>query len=120
MAEDEVPEPMMVLPDVELVFLAYNKAGSSSIEAALAYERSRLYEGYARLAHPLLRSPLLAHHDPEPPDAAPHGVFADRGDHLFRLRLLWGEDLAPEGLEAHAATIHSPPLVTVTTRGMKP
>ena len=49
---------MMVLPDAELVFLAYNKAGSSSIEAALADERSRVLEGYARLAHPALRSPL--------------------------------------------------------------
>ncbi len=49
---------MMVLREQELVFLAYNKAGSSSIEAALKDERSVVLEGYARLAHPLLRSPL--------------------------------------------------------------
>lgn len=49
---------MMVLPDHDLVFLAYNKAGSSSIEAALAPQRSKAWEGYARLAHPLLRSEL--------------------------------------------------------------
>lgn len=49
---------MMVLPKQELVFLAYNKAGSSSIEAALHDHRSMPMEAYARLAHPLLRSPL--------------------------------------------------------------
>ena len=49
---------MMVLRDQDLVFLAYNKAGSSSIEAALKSHRSIPAEAYARAAHPLLRSDL--------------------------------------------------------------
>lgn len=45
----------MVLPRLGLVFLAYNKAGSSSIEAALHDQRSAVWEAYARLGHEALR-----------------------------------------------------------------
>ncbi|MEO3937152.1 sulfotransferase family 2 domain-containing protein [Dermatophilaceae bacterium Soc4.6] len=47
----------MVLPDLDLVFLAYNKAGSSSIEAALHGHRSAVWEAYARAGHQALRRP---------------------------------------------------------------
>ncbi|MDQ2756918.1 MAG: sulfotransferase family protein [Actinomycetota bacterium] len=47
----------MVLPDLDLVFLAYNKAGSSSIEAALRGHRSTVWEAYARVGHKALRRP---------------------------------------------------------------
>lgn len=47
----------MVLPDLDLVFLAYNKAGSSSIEAALHGHRSAVWEAYARVGHKALRRP---------------------------------------------------------------
>lgn len=45
----------MVLPASDLVFLAYNKAGSSSIEAALRPARSATWEAYARAGHRVLR-----------------------------------------------------------------
>lgn len=48
---------VMVIPRLDLVFLAYNKAGSSSIEAALHGQRSAAWEAYARVGHQALRRP---------------------------------------------------------------
>ena len=69
-----------------------------------------------RLRLTLLRSPLMAHHDPSPPSFA-RPVVADQGEHLFRFRF----HLAPRPcaeLQAEARQWQRMPLVAETTRGM--
>jgi alpha-mannosidase len=70
----------------------------------------------ARLRLTLLRAPLMAHHDPEPP-VMPRPVIADQGEHLFRFRF----HLTPrsaEALMAEAVMWQRMPLSAETTRGM--
>lgn len=69
-----------------------------------------------RLRFTLLRSPLLAHHDPHPA-VHPRGIFADQGDHLFRFQFFYGKaDL--ENLERNALSFQRPLLLADLTRGM--
>lgn len=64
----------------------------------------------------LLRSPLLAHHDPQPP-VHPRGLTADQGEHLFRFRFFHGKaDIGK--LERHAIALQQPLLFATLTQGM--
>lgn len=69
-----------------------------------------------RLRLTLLRSPLMAHHDPSPPAFA-RPVVADQGEHVFRFRF----HLAPRPcaeLQDEGRQWQRMPLVAETTRGM--
>jgi alpha-mannosidase len=70
-----------------------------------------------RLRFTLLRSPILTQHDPFPYDAS-RAVFADQGEHEFRLRFLAGPDLSPTRLTDEALMMHRPLLAADLTRGM--
>lgn len=63
----------------------------------------------------LLRSPLMAHHDPEGPFA--RSVVADQGPHRFRFRFWLGETPV-ERLAAAALSLNRPALVAEWTAGM--
>lgn len=63
----------------------------------------------------LLRSPLMAHHDPDPGDSL-RGRVADQGEHEFRFRFF--DRLHPEAAELHAASMHRPLWFADLTRGM--
>ena len=65
----------------------------------------------------LLRSPVMAWHDPHPGDG-PRRVFADRGTQVFRYRFFAGADLSGEMLDAHALTMQRPLVLGDLTRGM--
>jgi len=65
----------------------------------------------------LLRSPLLAHHDPNL-GLSPRKQYADRGEHVLRFRFLNGASIDPGTLGAIAHGIHQPPLTADLTRGM--
>ncbi len=67
----------------------------------------------------LLRSPLMAHHDPCPADAAPRGVYADHGVNEFRFRFFCGRELAGAELDRHALMMHRPLATADLTRGMQ-
>lgn len=73
--------------------------------------------GVARLT--LLRSPLMAHHEPKVPERT-HVVFSDRGEHRFRFRLATGEAVCEEYLERLSLGDHRPPVCADLTRGMQP
>ena len=64
----------------------------------------------------LLRSPLLAHHDPQPPQH-PRGVVADQGSHSFRFRFYFGK-ADPARLEREARMFMQPLLFADVTLGM--
>ena len=64
----------------------------------------------------LLRSPLLAHHDPASA-TAPRGLVADQGEHEFRFRFFFGK-AGPALLENHALTMQQPLLFADLTNGM--
>ena len=66
----------------------------------------------------LLRSPLMAHHDPAPAEAFPRAVPSDQGVHAFRLLFAAFEGLTPDWLRQRAAMIHRPPIIADWTRGM--
>lgn len=68
-----------------------------------------------RLRLTLLRSALMAHHDPHPGQAARRTV-SDQGVHEFRFRFLSSADGAV--LEAHALMLQRPPVYADLTRGM--
>lgn len=63
----------------------------------------------------LLRSALLAHHEPHFGDAA-RGIFSDAGAHEFRFRFFANADETT--LESSARAFHQPPLAADLTRGM--
>jgi alpha-mannosidase len=64
----------------------------------------------------LLRSSLLAHHDPQPA-VHPRGTVADQCEHLFRFRFFHGKaDVAR--LERHALLLQQPLLCADLTHGM--
>lgn len=65
----------------------------------------------------LLRSPLMAWHEPNPGDAM-RGTFSDRGEHVFRFRFLTGAHLNGETMDRMALGMHRPLLAATTTRGM--
>ena len=70
-----------------------------------------------RLRFTLLRSAIMAHHDPHN-GIAPRRTFTDQGEHTFRFRYLAGEALDTDALERHATQMHRPPIVADLTRGM--
>lgn len=65
----------------------------------------------------LLRSPMMAQHDPAPAHA-PRAVFTDQGVHKFRFRFFSQDGLTPEVLDRHASTMQRLPLVQDSTAGM--
>ncbi|CAN5422270.1 hypothetical protein BH11ARM2_BH11ARM2_31850 [soil metagenome] len=65
----------------------------------------------------LLRSPMMAQHDPAPA-LAPRAVISDQGTHTFRFRFFYGEGLSVEELDRHASTMQRPLVVTDATGGM--
>jgi len=67
----------------------------------------------------LLRSPLMAHHDPCPADAGPRGVYADHGVNEFRFRFFCGRELTGAELDRHALLLHRPLATADLTRGMR-
>ncbi len=64
----------------------------------------------------LLRSPLMAHHDPQSA-SHPRGVISDQGSHSFRFRFFCGKTDIEE-LERHALSLQQPPLFADLTSGM--
>lgn len=72
----------------------------------------------ARARLTLLRSPVMACHDPNPGSPA-RAVFADQGVHRFRFRF-WPGGLAPQMLAPQTEAMLRPPLWAELTRGMGP
>jgi len=70
-----------------------------------------------RLGLTLLRSPILTQHDPFPV-LENRAVFADQGEHIFRIRFYAGATLSPAFLDGEALSLHRPPLMADLTRGM--
>ncbi len=66
----------------------------------------------------LLRSALMAHHDPYPAQG-PRTVVSDQGTHPFRFEF-WTGGVSPEKLDARGLQMHRPPLFADLTRGMRP
>ena len=64
----------------------------------------------------LLRSPFMAHHQPQ--GHFPAAVVADQGSHRFRFRFFLKSPTV-ETLAAHAVALLRPPLTAELTRGMK-
>jgi alpha-mannosidase len=65
----------------------------------------------------LLRSPQMAHHVPDPGGRV-GGRSSDRGEHDFRLRLVFGEALTAAALDAMAQAQQQPLAYADLTRGM--
>jgi hypothetical protein len=65
----------------------------------------------------LLRSPLVAHHDPHE-GRSPRARVADQGAHEFTFRFFAGE-ISTRVLDIHAQNVQSPPLLADLTRGME-
>ena len=70
-----------------------------------------------RLRFTLLRSPVMAHHEPNL-GMAPHAVFADQGVYQFRFRFYAGEAATAERLRADSQAMQRPLLAADLTRGM--
>jgi alpha-mannosidase len=70
-----------------------------------------------RLRFTLLRSPVMAHHVPDPGTAG-HRVFADQGTHHFRFRFYGGTDITPAHLALDSLMLQRPLLMADLTRGM--
>ena len=71
-----------------------------------------------RLGLTLLRSCVLACHEPNPGTHA-RAVFSDRGEHVFRFRFLAAGKLSAADLDAFAFAMQRTPLFATSTRGMK-
>jgi alpha-mannosidase len=65
----------------------------------------------------LLRSPLMAHHDPYR-GPMPRGCFADRGEHEFRFRWFYDATVTGAALDQHALMLQRPLVAADLTRGM--
>ena len=72
----------------------------------------------ARLGLTLLRSPMMAHHEPVIMVDRKRAVVSDRGEQIFRFRLFFGNNVNAETLEAEALAMQRPPLIGDLTRGM--
>jgi alpha-mannosidase len=70
-----------------------------------------------RVRMTLLRSALMAHHVPNPPEEL-RGVYSDQGVHEFRIWFILAADVTPAVLEQRAMCAHRPPLYADLTRGM--
>ncbi len=67
----------------------------------------------------LLRSPLMAHHEPFVPKGE-RGVYADQSYHEFRFRFFCGPEVSSEFLDRQALMMHRPLVAADLTRGMVP
>jgi alpha-mannosidase len=65
----------------------------------------------------LLRSPIQTHHAPGIA-ARLQAVFADQGEHKFRIRFCLGDRVTPEYLAQLAMQMHRPPVIGDLTDGM--
>jgi len=72
-----------------------------------------------RVRFTLLRSPIMAHHDPHPGTAA-RSVISDQGTHTFRFRFFRGNAVDREILEHHGLMLQRPLVTAELTRGMPP
>lgn len=72
-----------------------------------------------RVSFTLLRSPLMAHHDPAPIDFAPRAVAADQGPQRFRFFFLCGGAADLARLEMRAQMYHRPLPAADLTKGMR-
>lgn len=70
-----------------------------------------------RIRLTLLRSCLLAHHEPHRGDV-PRPVYSDRGSHEFVFRFYAGDGADPDALERDSLALHRPPRLVEITRGM--
>ena len=70
-----------------------------------------------RIRLTLLRSPLMAHHDPHPGGLI-EARTSDRGEHDVRIRVLMKESMTPEELDDMAAGMLRPPVYADWTKGM--
>jgi len=66
----------------------------------------------------LLRSPLMAHHDPAPAEAFPRAMIADQGVHAFRFEFAAADGATPAWLARRASMARRPPAIGELTRGM--
>jgi len=95
-----------------------NRTGHSVHMAIVAPEVYALDGEERRVGLTLLRSPLMAWHDPHPGNQ-PRGVFSDRGEHFFRFRFITAETISTASLDQVAFGMQRPPLTADFTRGMK-
>jgi hypothetical protein len=65
----------------------------------------------------LLRSPLIAHHDPHPAKSL-RGQHTDQGVHEFRFRIYYGERVSGKELDRQALMMQRPLVMADLTRGM--
>lgn len=72
-------------------------------------------EEHVRLT--LLRSPLMAHHEP----ASPRGSreqFSDQGVHVFRFRFFYGSNVSTDVLDRQSTLLQRPLTIADSTKGM--
>ena len=98
----------------ELPLRDWTKIGTSAIVAPHVFALDATPQ---RVRLTLLRSPLMAHHQPHE-GHSPRAIVADRGEHEFVFRFFGGE-VTTETLETHAMMLQRPPLLADLTRGMK-
>lgn len=65
----------------------------------------------------LLRSAVMAHHDPHKGDH-PRSLISDRGEHLFKFRFYLEKEISFEQLEREALAKERPPVLVNATLGM--
>ncbi|MBL8993994.1 MAG: hypothetical protein JNM63_11685, partial [Spirochaetia bacterium] len=65
----------------------------------------------------LLRSPVMAHHDPHK-GLHPRSRISDRGEHFFKFRFYLGKGISIERLERAALEMERPPVMVNATLGM--
>ena len=85
--------------------------------AVVAPEVFALDADAGRVRLTLLRSCIMAHHEPHR-GHAPHQVFADQGVHEFRFRFFFSKAVEPALLEAQARMMERPLVFGDLTAGM--
>ena len=70
-----------------------------------------------RLRFTLLRSAIMAHHDPHN-GIAPRRTFTDQGQHMFRFRYFANETIFTAEMEQRVTQMQRPPIIADLTRGM--
>jgi alpha-mannosidase len=93
------------------------ESGSGSQLGVVCPDVYALDAGPDRARLTLLRSPLMAHHEPRGADSL-RGTVADQGVHEFRFRFLGGKAIRPAALDAQAAMLCRPPIRADVTHGM--
>jgi alpha-mannosidase len=90
----------------------------NAVAAVVAPDVFSLDGDATRVGLTLLRSPVMACHDPNPGNS-PRALFSDQGEHFFRFRFFFGKDVSPVLLEQVANHWQRPPHSMEVTRGMK-